>query len=139
MPEVARHWCSDFPGQVGCDSGELYAPGGKLKLLALGQLKTTVPLACIKLEQEGLRGTWKVGVLKNLPAAELVGNDMISLPKAVNIVTGKREYVPEFTKVTSEEGKAAERKGKVSAPLSAENISVSQEKGDSSLRKPQPK
>lgn len=66
-----------------------------------------------------------MGVLKNLLVDVLVGNDIISLHRGVNIVThSRREYVSEFPEVNSEGGVGAER-GKEPAMSSAESSSVS--------------
>lgn len=109
-------------------------PGKEVKLLTLGQYKATVPLAGIELKWEGLRSTLKVGIHKNLPADALAGNDILSLLKVVQTATcSKRENLPEFTVVTSEDGKAAEME-EAPVPLSAGNSNMTKGRGRRNLQ-----
>lgn len=77
------------------------------------------------------KGNLKVGVLENLPADVLVGNNMLSLPKAVSIVIcSKKKYVSEFPRVSFKKGKEAVRGCRGTITLSAEISFASSEKRD---------
>lgn len=61
--------------------------GKRVELLALGSFKPTVPLPKVYLECEGLEGILKFGVLNCIPAEILVGSNVLTMSKALKIVT----------------------------------------------------